>query len=73
MKTASRFSATIEFLPGQRAAIIALTNGLGEWAGAHRIEVRSGLKSDLYEAGYKCASVSAAIHGGALDRFSVEG
>jgi hypothetical protein len=73
MSNASRYSATIEYLPGQRAAIVALTDGLGEWAGAHRVEVRSGLKSDLYEAGYKCASVEATMKGGTLDRFSVEG
>ena len=62
------FFATIEFL-GRGRAIVALTDRNGEWAGAHRVEVRSGLRSDLYEAGYRSASVSALAHGGRLESY----
>lgn len=65
------YSATIEYLPGQGAAIVALFDSAGQWSGAGRIEVRSGLRSDLYEAGYHAASASATIKGGRLARFSV--
>lgn len=67
-----KFWATIEFLNGQRAAIIELTDiSTGEWAGAGRIEVRSGRRDDLYEEGYRQAAVSAHSKGGRLERFSV--
>lgn len=65
-----KFSATIEFVTSHRA-IVALTDSRGEWAGAHRIEIRLGSKADLYEAGYAAAEREAAIKGGTLDRFSV--
>lgn len=65
------YSATIEYLPGQAAAIVALFDAAGEWSGAGRVEVRSGLRSDLYEAGYRLAAASAAIKGARLGRFSV--
>jgi len=71
--TTNRFWATIEFLPGQRAAIIELTTTLGEWAGGGRIEVRpinGDVRGALIEAGYVHASASAAAKGGVLDRFS---
>lgn len=64
------FFATIEFL-GNGRAIVALTDRNGEWAGAHRVEVRSGLRSDLYEAGYRSASLSALSHGGHLESYRV--
>lgn len=66
-----KYSATIEFLTGQRAAIVTLFDRSGEWSGAGRIEVRSGSRSDLYEEGYRHASVSASMKGGILDRYSV--
>lgn len=66
-----KFYATVEFLSGQGAAILALTDEAGEWAGAGRIEVRSGLQSDLYEEAYRQASIRAQSHGGRLERFSV--
>jgi hypothetical protein len=66
-----KFYATVEFLSGQKAAILELTDQAGEWAGSGRIEVRSGLKSDLYEEAYRQASLRAQIHGGRLERFSV--
>lgn len=66
-----KFYATVEFLSGQKAAILDLTNEAGEWAGTGRIEVRSGLQSDLYEEAYRQASLRAQIHGGRLERFSV--
>lgn len=62
------FFATIEFL-GHGRAIVALTDRNGEWAGAHRVETRSGLRADLYEAGYRSASVSAMAHGGHLESY----
>lgn len=66
-----KFYGTIEFLSGQRAAILTLTNEAGEWAGSGRIEVRSGLQSDLYEEAYRQASLNAHSKGGRLERFSV--
>lgn len=72
MNNTTRFWATIEFLPGQRAAIVALTDcSTGEWACASRVEVRSGSKRDLYNEGYRLASFAAAGKGGTLDRFTV--
>lgn len=61
--------ATVEFLPGQRAAIIELTDSRGDWTGGFRIDIRSPLRSDLYEEGYRAASSAAAVKGGTLDRF----
>ena len=66
---ATYFTATIEYLHGQSAAIVCLTDGFGGWAGAGRIEVRSGLRSDLYEAGYRMASLSAMSKGGRLETY----
>lgn len=67
--TPNDYSATIEYISHGRA-IIELTDSLGQWAGGHKIEVRSGLKSDLYEAGYRAASAEAAIKGGRLGRYT---
>ncbi len=66
-----KFYATVEFLNGQRAAYIELSNQAGEWAGSARIEVRSGLRADLYEEAYRQASFNAQSKGGRLERFSV--
>jgi len=66
-----KFYGTVEFLSGQKAAILTLTDHTGEWAGSGRIEVRSGLRSDLYEEAYKQASINATWKGGRLERFSV--
>lgn len=68
---AMRFNATIEFLKGQRAAIVTLFNDRGEWSGSGRIEVRSGCRSDLYEEGYRIASQNASVKGGTLDYYRV--
>lgn len=65
-----KFFATVEFLSGQRAAILTLTTEAGEWAGSGRIETRSGLYSDLYEEAYRQASLNAQSKGGRLERFS---
>jgi hypothetical protein len=65
-----KFYGTIEFLSGQRAAILTLTDQAGNWAGSGRIEVRSGLRSDLYEEAYRQASLNALSKGGRLERFS---
>jgi hypothetical protein len=67
----NKFYATVEFLSGQSAAYLELTDQTGEWAGSGRIEVRSGLRSDLYEEAYRQASLNAQSKGGRLERFSV--
>lgn len=63
-----KFYATIEFLSGQRAAILTLTNQAGEWAGSGRVEGRD--HSNIYERAYTLASLSAQSKGGRLERFS---
>lgn len=65
-----KFSATVEFLSGQKAAIITLTDSSGEWSGSGRIDLPRGTNADLYEAGYVHASRAAATKGGTLDRYS---
>jgi len=74
--TTTKFHGTVEYLVGQHAAIVELTDGMGEWAGASRIdlrpvafETREGLQSRLYEAGYIRASASAASKGGRLETY----
>jgi hypothetical protein len=63
--------ATIEYLDNQGAAIVELTDAVtGQWAGTGRIETRSGGRADLYEAGYRGASLSAQSKDGRLDRFT---
>lgn len=66
----TNYSATFEFLSGQSAAIVELTDGHGNWAGGSRVDIRSTNKADLYEACYLRASQAAAVKGGILDRFS---
>lgn len=68
-----KFYATVEFLSGQSAAILTLTDQTGEWAGSGRIEVRSGLRADLYEEAYRQASLNAESKGGRLERLSAVG
>jgi hypothetical protein len=72
-----KFNGTIEFLLSQRAAIIALTDSTGEFAGAGRIDLRirafettEALQGRLYEAGYIYASRVAIGKGGRLERFT---
>jgi hypothetical protein len=67
----TKFTATIEFLHGQSAAIVTLTDNRGEWSGSGRIQVRSGLRADLYEQGYTEASARAAAKGGTLEAYRV--
>ena len=67
-----RYNATIEYLPGRRTAIIALTDTRGDWQGATRIELpraKRGGRRDLYELGYTTASTMATIKGGMLETF----
>uniref|UniRef100_A0A6H1Z957 Uncharacterized protein n=1 Tax=viral metagenome TaxID=1070528 RepID=A0A6H1Z957_9ZZZZ len=68
------YSATIEYLSDQPAAIITLFDGSGEWSGGGRIDLPRCpahlLKSSLYEQGYISASLSAKSKGGRLDRYS---
>ena len=61
--------ATIDFLRPTEA-IIEVTTTTGRWLGAERITVKSGQRSDLYEAGYTHAAQRAGAHGLILDRFS---
>ncbi len=64
----TNFTATIEFLSDR--AIVSLTNDeTGEWSGAGRIETRSCLRADLYEAGYRYASITASAKGGRLNAY----
>jgi hypothetical protein len=65
-----KFYATVEFLRDQPAAIVTLTDEAGDWAGAGRVEVRSGRRYDLYEEAYRQASQSAQAKGGRLERFA---
>jgi hypothetical protein len=73
-----QFHGTVEFLLDQRAAIVSLTDGFGEWAGGGRVDVRhvafettEELRSRLYEAGYLRASQGAMSHGGRLETYRV--
>jgi hypothetical protein len=63
-----KFFATIEFLSGQQAAILTLTDQTGEWAGSGRVEGRT--RSDIYERAFTLASLNAQSKGGRLERFS---
>lgn len=65
-----RFNGTIEYISGQKAAIITLTLG-GEWSGSGRIDLPRGSKADLYELGYDRLSMSATAKGGTLDTYKV--
>jgi hypothetical protein len=67
-----KFNATIEFLRGQHAAIVTLTDSNGEWSGSSRIDLPHGTKSDLYELGYVKAGQNAAIKQGSLETYRVE-
>jgi hypothetical protein len=66
----TKFEGTIEFLSGQKAAIITL-NLNGEWSGSSRIDLPRGSRRDLYELGYVRASQNAACKGGSLNSFRV--
>lgn len=66
-----KYNATIEFLSGQKAAILTLTDSNGEWSGAGRIDLPLGSKSGLYDLGYIYASKSAAAKGGTLETYKV--
>jgi hypothetical protein len=69
------FFGTIEFLSGQKAAIVTLTDSSGEWSGSGRIETSCGsicghsVKESLYELGYKYLSLSASAKGGRLETY----
>ncbi len=70
-----KFWATIEYVPGQRFAVICLTGEDGAWAGAHRVEINrfylGSVRNALYEEGYRQAAMAAKFHGGRLERYSV--
>jgi hypothetical protein len=75
MNRKQKFWGTIEFLSGQSAAIVALTDEDGEWAGGGRIELpkapRIAVRDWLYDLGYEYAAKAVAAKGGRLERFSV--
>jgi hypothetical protein len=60
--------ATIEYT-NFGEAIVTLRDERGRWAGAGRVQIRSGSRFDLYEQGYKVASLSAQAKGGKLTRY----
>lgn len=66
-----KFNATVEFLRGQRAAIVTLTDLNGAWSGSSRIDLAPTSKLDLYEAGYDRAVQAAYVKGGTLETFRV--
>lgn len=63
-----KFSAVVEFLADQKAAILTLTDWTGEWAGSSRVEGRT--RSEVYERAYSLAAFNAESKGGRLERFS---
>lgn len=63
-----KFTATFEYLRGQKAAIITLYSN-GEFSGASRISHNGEGRSALYERGYGHASTMAALKGGSLDAY----
>lgn len=65
---AKKYYGTIEFLSGQSAAILSLTDQRGEWAGSGRVEGRT--RSEIYERAYVLATLNATSKGGRLERFS---
>lgn len=66
-----KFYGELEFLSGQKAGLLTLTNEHGEWSGSGRIEARSGRRADIYEEAYRQANLNATAKGGHLERFSV--
>ena len=70
-----RYHGTIDYLPGDREAVIELTDAHGGWFGSQWIKLpraKSG-KRALYELGYSTASVKATTHGGVLETFKALG
>lgn len=67
------FNGTIEYINGQKAAIIELTTNDGEWSGGGRIELPHApaehLKAWLYEEGYRQLSLNAKAKGGRLETY----
>ena len=66
-----RFYGTIEYLPGGREAIVALTDAGGDWFGATSIKLPRAKhgKQALYDQGYAVADLKATTHGGRLETF----
>lgn len=66
-----RFWATIEYIRKGEAIVTLLdvSTGTPEWSGYSLVQVRSSLRADLYEAGYRLASANASWKGGRLDRY----
>jgi hypothetical protein len=69
----NKFTATIEILNGQNAAIVSLFDFSGEWSGGGRIELPRApahqVEDALYEQGYITASRSAASKNGTLESY----
>lgn len=73
-----KFNATIEFLQGQRAAILSIFDISGEFVAGGRIETscRPGYcghdpRESLYELGYSQASMTVEAKGGSLETYKV--
>ena len=65
-----KFDATLEFVAGQKAATLTLTDQNGEWAGASRVEGRN--HSEIYDRARRLASLNSEFKGGRLERLMVE-
>lgn len=72
MKTTTGFYATLEHIRSDEA-IVTLFDADGEWSGAGLVQVKSCSKSDIYEEGYRMASVSARAKGGRIETYRVVG
>jgi len=69
MNMLKKFNGTIEYIKGQKAAIIELTLDQ-EWCGGGRIELSGcGCSCCLYEEGYRQLSMSARYKGGRLETY----
>jgi len=64
-----KFFATVEFLSGQQAAILTLTDAAGNWNGSGRVEGHD--RDHIYERAYTQASLAAQSKGGSLERLTV--
>ena len=70
-----KFYGTIEYITGQPAAIITLTNEQGAWEGSERIDLPKCppalLAETLYDSGYTRLTGKSLAKGGRLERFRV--
>lgn len=64
----TNITATIEYVR-HGEAVVTLSDTRGEY-GCTLVQCRSGARGDLYEAGYRLASLDATSRGGRLDAFT---